>query len=388
VKSTSKLQQPQADRMKKDRRFVYVGTYSAESIDSPSHGEGIYVFELDPETGALLDPKLAVESANPSWLALHPSGKFLYTVNSVSNFEGESGAVSAFAIDRSSGGLQVLNEVSSQGRGPAHMSLDHAGKYAFIANYSAGSITVLPIREDGSLGAPTDTRQDTASVGSQTATNAPRGSFARSGHDAPHAHCIIPSPDNRFVLQTDLGQDRIYVYKFDSRRGKLTPAHVPFISVPTGDGPRHLAFHPNHPWLYSIQEEASTIQYFHYDPETGSLQEEQRISTLPDGFAGTNFTSEIVISKDGRFLYGANRLHDTVVAFSIASDGRLKHIGEVPTLGDYPRHLAIEPDGNFLYSANQRADSITCYRINRETGMPAFTGQYIALGTPACIVFL
>ena len=374
--------------MKSDRRFVYVGTYSVGNVDGSSHGKGIYVFELDHETGALLDSKLAVESANPSWLALHPSGKFLYTVNEVSNFEGESGAVSAFAIDRSNGSLQALNEVSSQGRDPAYMSLDHAGKYAFIANYGAGSITVLPIREDGSLGAPTDTRQDTGSVGSNTPTSAPRGSFANSGHDAPHAHCIIPSPDDRFVLQTDLGQDRIYVYKFDSVRGKLTPANIPFISVPTGDGPRHLAFHPNHHWLYSIQEEGSTIQYFHFDPETGALQEQQKISTLPDGFAGTNFTSEIVIAKDGRFLYGGNRLHDTVAAFSIAGDGRLKHIGEISTLGDYPRHVAIEPSGNFLYSANQRSDSITCYRINRETGMPVFTGQYLALGSPACIVFL
>ncbi|MGH9587048.1 MAG: lactonase family protein, partial [Acidobacteriaceae bacterium] len=351
-------------------------------------GKGIYVFELDPETGALLDSKLAAESPNPSWLALHPSGKFLYTVNELSNFEGESGAVSAFAIDRSNGGLQVLNEVSSQGRGPAYMCVDHAGKYAFIANYGSGSIAVLPIREDGSLGTPTDTRQDTGSVGGNTPTSAPRGSYAHSGHDAPHAHCVIPSPDDRFVLQTDLGQDRIYVYKFDSVRGKLTPANIPFISVPTGDGPRHLTFHPNRRWLYSIQEEGSTIQYFHYDSETGALQEQQRISTLPDGFAGTNFTSEIVIAKDGRFLYGGNRLHDTLAVFSIAGDGRLKHIGEVSTLGDYPRHVAIEPGGNFIYSANQRADSITCYRINRETGMPAFTGQYIALGTPACIVFL
>lgn len=369
-------------------RFVYVGTYSAGGADSESHGKGIYVFEPDPETGELLHPRLAAESANPSWLALHPSKKFLYTVNEVSDFDGGSGAVSAFAIDASNGGLRFLNEVSSQGAGPAHMSVDHAGKHAFVANYAGGSIAVLPIREDGSLGSPTDTRQDHGSVGSKIPTNAPRGSFAFSGHDAPHAHCIIPSPDDRFVLQTDLGQDRIYVYKFDMESGKLSPAKVPFVSLPTGDGPRHLAFQPGHHRLYSIQEEASTVEFFDWDPESGGLKPVQMVSTLPEGFAGTSFTSEILVSADGRSLYGANRLHDTVAAFSIAADGKLTHIGEASTLGDYPRHIAIEPGGNFLYSANQRSDSITSYRINRQTGMLTFTGHYIAQGSPTSIVFL
>lgn len=374
--------------MQPSNRFVYIGTYSTEGGDSAPHGKGIYVFELDSETGGFLHPRLAAESANPSWLVIHPSRKYLYTVNEVSNVDGGSGGVSAFSIDASTGSLRFLNEVSSEGSGPAYMSLDHAGKHALVANYAGGSIAVLPIREDGSLGPATDTRKDTGSVGSKIPTNAPRGSFAFSGHDAPHAHCIIPSPDDRFVLQTDLGQDRIYVYKFDKAKGKLEPADTPFVSLPSGDGPRHLVFHPNHRWLYSIQEEASTIVFFHFDSASGGLKQEQMVSALPQGFAGTNFTSEILISGDGRFLYGGNRLHDSVAAFSIGNDGKLTHIGDTSTLGDYPRHVAIEPGGNFLYSANQRSDSITCFRVNRQSGTLAFTGNYIAQGTPASIVFL
>lgn len=374
--------------MSESHRFVYVGTYSVGGVDSPSNGKGIYVFDHDPGTGAFLHPRLAAKSANPSWLALHPSRKFLYTINEVSDFDGKNGAVSAFAIDSSTGALRPLNEVSSMGPGPAHMSIDHAGKHALVANYAGGSIAVIAIREDGSLGAVTDTRQDKGSVGSKTPTNAPRGSFAFSGHDAPHAHCIIPAPDDRFILQTDLGQDRIYVYRFDMASGKLQPANVPFVSLPTGDGPRHLAFHPNGKWLYSIQEEASTIVFFHYDAASGGLRQEQMVSALPKEFAGTSFTSEILVSADGRFLYGGNRLHDTASAFSIGEDGRLQWIGEASTMGDYPRHLAIEPGGRFLYSANQRSDSITSFRLDPQTGKPVFTGNYIAEGTPASIVFL
>lgn len=374
--------------MPENHRFVYVGTYSVSQADSASNGKGIYLFEHNPETGAFLHPRLAAESANPSWLVLHPSRKYLYTINEISDFDGHSGAVSAYAMDASTGALRPLNQVSSMGAGPAHMSIDHAGRHLLVANYAGGSIAVIAIRDDGSLGQATDTRQDTGSVGSKVPTNAPRGSFAFSGHDAPHAHCIIPSPDDRFILHTDLGQDRIYIYRFDMGSGKLQPAAVPFVSCPTGDGPRHLVFHPNGKWLYSIQEEASTIEFFHYDAVTGGLRREQMVSSLPETFAGTSFTSEILVSADGRFLYGGNRLADTVAAFSIGTDGRLQWIGEASTMGDYPRHVAIDPGGRFLYSANQRSDSITCFRLDQQTGKPVFTDDYIAQGTPACIVFL
>jgi 6-phosphogluconolactonase (cycloisomerase 2 family) len=199
---------------------------------------------------------------------------------------------------------------------------------------------------------------------------------------------IHAAPGNRFVLQTDLAQDRIYVWQLDPVAGKLSPADSPFVSVPPGDGPRHFTFHENGRWMYSLQEEASTVAFFHFDPATGSLHAEQTLSTLPPGFKGTSFTSEILLSPDGRFLYAANRLHDTIAIFSVGREGRLAYSGETSTMGDYPRHIQFDPSGAFLYSCNQRSDSIASFRVNRKTGQLTSTGQYTAVGSPACIIFL
>jgi len=189
-------------------------------------------------------------------------------------------------------------------------------------------------------------------------------------------------------LATDLAQDRIYGYKFDATAGKLTPAETPFTSLPSGDGPRHFAFHPNGHWLYSLQEEASTIVFFHFDGENGSLKPEQTISTLPAGFAGTDFTSEIIVAPNGKYLYCANRLHDTISVFAIGADGKLKLLGETSTMGDYPRHCRIDPSGNYLYVCAQKSDCITLFRIHRETGLLTFTGHYTPVGSPAVLTFL
>lgn len=369
------------------KTFAYVGCYTG-AVGDGSNGKGIYLFEMDSQTGALSPLKLAAEIASPSWLSLHPSGRYLYAANEVTNFDGTSGSVSAYAVDHASGDLKFLNTVSSEGGGPAYISTDADGKYVFVANYAGGSIAVLPVLPDGSLARASDVHRDTGSVGSTTPTNAPPGSFAWSGHDAPHAHMIQADLKNRFVLHTDLGQDRIYVHRFDQSKGKLTPAATPFISLPTGDGPRHLAFHPNSRWLYSIQEEASTLTFFHYDPSTGSLVPQQTISTLPQGFTGTSFASGVKVSDDGRFLYAANRLHDTIAVFSIESDGRLKSLGETSTMGDYPNQFNIDPSGKFLYACNRKSDVVTSFSINRETGLLTFTGHYTPVGSASCIVFL
>lgn len=370
------------------RALAYVGTYTG-AHGAAGHGEGIECFEMDLRTGEMSRVSPAVKTPNPSWLALHPSKKYLYAVNEIDNFDGGNGSVSAFAIDSATGALRALNTVSSRGAIPAHCSVDAAGKFVFVANYGGGSVAVLPIRADGSLGSAVDFHQDRGSVGSKHATDAPPGSFAISGHDTPHAHMIAADPQNRFVLATDLGQDRIYTYRFDRTTGKLTaPARAPFTSLPTGDGPRHFAFHPNGHWLYSIQEEASTVAFFHYDPSTGSLDAQQTISTLPAGFAGTNFASEILVSPGGKNLYAANRLHDTIAVFSIDANGRLTHIGEASTMGDYPRNCRIDPSGRFLFACNQYGDSITSFRIERGAGALTFTGRYTAVGSPASIVFL
>jgi 6-phosphogluconolactonase (cycloisomerase 2 family) len=373
---------------KPSKTLAYVGTYTGVA-GSGSNGEGIYVFEADLVTGELSHRKLAAKTENPSWIAIHPSKKYLYAVNEVSNYNGNSGSVSAFTIDSVRGDLSPLNTVNSEGAGPAYLSIDSSGRYAFVANYGGGSIAVLPIQPDGSLGSAVDVHRDTGSIGSTTATNAPAGSFAVSGHDAPHAHMIAPDPRNKFVLATDLGQDRIYSFRFDSASGKLAPSNdAPFASLPTGDGPRHFVFHPNGHWFYAIQEEASTVVLFHYNSETGSLTSQQTISTLPPGFTGSSFASEILISPNGRFLYAVNRLYDTIAIFAINTNGKLRRVGETSTLGDYPNQCRIDPSGSFFYSCNRRSDAITTFRIHRDTGLLTSTGQYTAVGSPASITFL
>ena len=369
--------------------LAYIGSYSASMDGGAGNGKGIYLAEMHPESGELTDIRLVAEARNASWLSLDPSGRHLYSVNEVTDYVGGSGAVSAYAVHRPTGDLTLLNIVSSHGAGPAHLSVDRQGKYVFVANYFGGSIAVRPILASGALGSPAFLHQDIGSLGKKIATDAPAGSYAISGHDKPHAHMIHADPSNQFVLQTDLGQDRIYIYRLDSGTGKLSPsADMPFVSLPSGDGPRHFIFHPNGQWLYVLQEESSTLAFFHFDPHTGTLQAQQRLSTLPPGFAGTSFTSELAMTEDGRFLYAANRLHDTVALFAVAQNGRLSYIGETSVLGDYPRHIAISPNGQFLYASNQRSDDITVFRIDRTNGKLAFTGHYAAVGSPTCVVFL
>ena len=378
-------QQPAA-HARKDKYLAYVGTYTIP-VDGSGNGEGIFLFEMDVQTGALTNRRLAAKIENPSWIEIHPSRKYLYTINEVTNFRGKNGAVTAYAIDEATGDLTLINQSSTEGPGPAHLSIDSAGKYVFVANYLGGCIAVLPIHDDGSLGAAVDVHRDLGNVGSIHATHACPGSFAISGHDASHAHMILPDPRNRFILHTDLGQDRLYIYRFDSSTGKLTPAATPFEQLPTGDGPRHFAFHPNGHWLYTVQEEGSTVVFFHYDGENGAVSPQQTISALPAGFVGTNYCSEIVISHNGKFLYAANRLHNTIAVFAIGTEGRLTHIGDTPTMSDYPRHCRIDPTGNFMFVCNHRGDSVTSFRIHPETGLLTFTGHYAPAGSPAVITF-
>ena len=372
-------------------RLVCVGTYS--SPEGPEghagHGQGIYLFEMDPATGKLTQKGLTDNPRNPSWLALHPAGTYLYSCDESHKFQGKkAGAVSAYSVDRSTGHLTFLNTVSSEGDGPAHISVHPSGKYVFVANYGGGSIAVLPIESDGKLGPATDFHQDKGPLGPKNATSAPPGSFAISGHDAPHAHMIESDPSGKRVISTDLGMDKILVWNLDLAKGKLTPNNPPSASTPPGDGPRHFVFHPNAKWFYCIQEEGSVVVVFDYDASNGSLAQKQVISTLPKGFVGTNYTSEIRISPDSRFIYGANRLHDSIVWYSIGDDGKLAYGGEEWTHGDYPRSITIDPSGDFVYCCNQQADSITTFRVNKQTGALTFTGEYVPVGTPANVVFL
>ncbi len=376
---------------------AYVGTFSSplKNVRStqvdlpPGNGRGIHVFKVDRATGALSPSGLFKQTTSPSCLAINAAGTRLYSTNETDKMaDDESGSISAFAIDRSKGELTLLNTVSSGGAGPTYVSIHPSGRFILVANYFGGSVAVLPILSDGKLGPATDVQKDIGTLGPKTATNAPAGSFAISGHDIPHAHMIATDPAGRFVLSTDLAFDQIRIWKFDATAGVLSPNDPAAISLPPGDGPRHFAFHPAGHWLYCLQEEASTIVLFDYDSGKGSLAPRQTISSLPPDFAGSNFSSEIMVSPDGRFLYAANRLHDGIACFSIGETGALTYLGEEWTRGDYPRSFNFDPTGTFLYSCNQRSDNITAFRLDRTTGRLNFTGQYTPVGNPSIIVFL
>jgi 6-phosphogluconolactonase (cycloisomerase 2 family) len=310
--------------------------------------------------------------------------------------------VSAYSINRSTGDLLYINGQPTKGA-PAHVSVDQQGKYLFSAEYSGGWFEVFPIMSGGSLGPAVFQMQDldninTAGLGhTQPATNAPPGSFAWSAHEGPngHPHQMETDPSNKWVLGSDAGQDRIYVWKLTQGATQpLTPAATPFVNVPqsittgSGDGPRHFAFHPNGVWMYSIQEEASTIIFWLFNPTTGALSQQQMIPSLPPGFTGTNFTSEIRVSADGDFVYGANRLNDTIGVFKIGRDGTLTQTSNASTLGDYPRIFTIDPSGRFMAVGNQRADNVTTFGVNPGNGKLTFTGNYTPVGSPSGMVFL
>ena len=355
-------------------------------------GRGIHMFYVNTSDGTLTPWKVTTGLLNPSSIAFHPNRRYMYAVNEISNYGGTgsgTGSVTALSVESGTGDLRIMNVVSSQGAGPAHVSVDPSGRWVFTANYGGGSATVLPIMSDGSLGAATDTVRITGPLGPQPAVEAPPGSFAISGHDAPHAHMAETDPAGNFVLVSDLGTDRIYVYRLDKDRGTLTPAATPFLQTSPGSGPRHFDFHPNGRLAYAITEEASTMIVMDYDPDAGRLTwKGQSESTLPQGYAGTNFPSEIHVSEDGRFVYGANRLHDTIVRFIINPDGWILEPRHEWTRGSYPRGFGIEPTGNYMYVLHTRSDNVTNFRVDQATGLLTFTGQYVPVGNPSRILFL
>jgi len=377
--------------------IAYVGTFSSPLRDvlptqvdlPPGNGRGIHLFHVDRATGAITPIGIVEMGTSPSCLALNAAGTRLYSANETDRVgDDREGTVSALAISRADGKLELLNTVRSGGAGPTYVSVHPCGRFLLVANYFGGSVAVLPILADGRLGDATDVKNDTGKIGPARATNAPPGSFAFSGHDRTHAHMIQADPTGRFVLHADLGLDQIFVWKFDEQQGVLTPSAPPTVSLPPGDGPRHFHFHPNGRWFYSIQEEGSTIVLFDYDARAGRLASRQTISTLPPGFAGSNFCSEILVSADGQFVYAGNRLHDSIGIFSVGPNGDLTFIGEEWTRGNYPRSFNFDPTGQFLYCCNQRCDNIAVFQVNRKTGGLNFTGHYTPVGNPSIIVFL
>ena len=380
--------------------WLYIGTYTGQPGPRGRNGLGIYLCSLDLSTGELTVKRLAAaalpangttpSTASPSTLALDPTGTHLYAGNEY----GPPGAVSAYSINRLTGDLTLLNGQSTLGA-PAHVSIDQTGKYLFSSEYSGSWFEVFPIQANGSLGPAVFAMQTVGNVdtsfATKPATNAPPGSFAFSAHEGPngHPHQLEVDPSNQWVVGTDNGQDRIYVFKLTlGGTPPLTPAAIPFVNTPPGDGPRHFAFHPSGVWLYSIQEEASTIMFWQFNRATGALLAQQIVPSVPPGFTGTNFASEIRVSPDGDFVYAANRLNDTITVFRIASDGSLAQIGNVSTRGDYPRIFSIDPSGRFLVVGNQFADNVTTFSVNHGNGSLKFTGNHTPVGSPSGMVFL
>ena len=361
----------QATTGKAQSLLVFFGTYTK------GKSKGIYVSRLDLASGTLSTPELAAETTNPSFLAIAPSGKHLYAVNEVADYKGEkSGAATAFALDRASGKLTQLNQQSSQGAAPCHIIVDPSGKNVLLANYTGGSVAVLPIQSDGSLGKISDHQQHAGS------------SVDPRRQKEPHAHSINLTPDSRYAMAADLGLDKVLIYRFDAADGKLQPHDPPAGVVPPGAGPRHFAFHPSGKYAYAINELSSTVTAFSFDPAAATLRAIETVSTLPEAVKG-NSTAEVVVHPSGKFLYGSNRGHDSIAIFAIDdSTGRLTAAGHQPSGGKTPRGIAVEPSGRYLLAANQGTDSVIVFRIDADTGALQPTGQQVEVGSPVCVRFL
>jgi 6-phosphogluconolactonase len=354
--------------------LVYVGTYTTKQTS-----KGIYAYHFDATSGQLTSIGLAAESIDPSFVAVHANGKYLYAVNEIGDFNGmKSGAVSSFAIDRKTGTLKPLNQVSTHGAGPCFVSLDKSGRFVLVANYDSGSVATFAIQDDGSL-------------------SLVKGFVEHSGsgpdpkrQEGPHAHWIGMSPDNRFALVADLGLDDVMVYKLDDVRGGLTPNSPPYVQVKPGSGPRHIAFHPNGKFVYLLSEMGSSVTTFAYSAQKGSLSPLQTVPTLPTTYSGLREAAEIAVHPSGKFLYASNRgTANSIAAYKIdANKGTLTATGEFSTKGEIPRNFAIDPTGRFLLAANQDSGNIVIFRIDPATGALTPTGQVEQVPAPVCITFV
>jgi len=355
-------------------QFVYFGTYTG------GKSKGIYVSRFDATTGKLSEPELAAETKNPSFLAIHPNGKFLYAVGEVNDTQGQrAGAVNAYAIATKTGKLTSLNQQTSGGTGPCHLAVAPSGKCVLIANYGSGSVAALPIQADGRLGAATSVIQHTGS------------SLNPKRQAGPHAHFITPSLDNRFAFACDLGLDKILIYQLDAANAHLTTNALPAATVAPGAGPRHLVFHPNGKQVYVLNEMALTITVFDYDAGTARFSEKQNIATVPAGYAITEKDSgaEIAIHPNGNFVYASNRGPNDIAVLAVDDPtGKLKLVQNEPTQGKTPRHFAIDPSGRWLLAGNQNSDSVAVFALDPQTGRLKPSGQSITVGSPVCAVFV
>jgi 6-phosphogluconolactonase len=367
----------------KTETLVYVGTYT-EPIRFGTgkilqgKGEGIYVYRLDETSGALESVRVVAGVVNPSCLALDSAQRCLYAVNELKSYEGKpGGSVSAFGVEPKTGDLTFLNKRPTHGTDPCHVLVNKKGTHVFVANFMSGSVCVLPVREDGSLGEASDFLQHQGS-GIDPARQA-----------GPHAHSVTLDAANRFAFVPDLGLDKLLVYRLDPRRGMLEPNAVPWFKVKPGAGPRHLAFHPTGSVAYLINELDSTVTVLSYDGRSGTFEELQVVPTLPEDFRGESTCADVQVAPSGRFVYGSNRGHDSLAIYKVDQrTGRLTCAGHEPTQGRTPRAFGIDPTGRFLLAANQDSDTIVTFRIHPRTGALQPTGHGTQVPTPVCVKFL
>ncbi len=351
---------------------TYIGTYSR------GDSKGIYSFVLDTAAGTLTPEGLAAETENPSFLAIHPTGKYLYAVNEIDKYQGQaSGSVTAFKINASNGKLERLNEVAAGGTTTCHVNISRNGKFAVIANYGSGSCAAFALGADGKLG-------------ERTAFHQHSGTSSDPGRQkGPHAHSVNFDAQNKHVIVADLGLDHVKVYNFNAATGAMTPNEPAFTKVKSGSGPRHFSFHPSGKYAYVINEMACTVTSFNWNAAKGTLSEIDTVSTLPGAVEKGFSTAEVVAHPNGKFVYGSNRGHNTIAVFQVdAATGKLKPVEHKSTQGAVPRNFAIDPTGQFLIAANQNTDSIVLFRINQTSGALYQVGAPIKAPVPVCVRYL
>jgi 6-phosphogluconolactonase len=352
--------------------LVYFGTYTGKG------SQGIYACRFQPRSGKLTGVELAAKTVNPSFLATDSARRYLFAVNEIGDYQGtKGGSVTAFSVDPHSAKLTVLNTAATRGADPCHLTVDQTSRSVLVANYNGGSVAVLPIKENGALGEASDFKQH---LGSSVDPERQR---------EPHAHDVVLTPDNRFAIVADLGLDKLLIYRFEPSQGTLTPNDPPAGHVRPGSGPRHFALHPNGRLAYVINEMGNTITAFDWDGQRGTLNELQTVSTLPRDYKGENTTAELVVHPSGRFLYGSNRGHDSIVVFAIDPEkGRLTFVEDVPTLGKEPRNFALDPTGAWLFAANQNSNTVVLFKVNPKTGRLTPAGRQLDVPSPVCVTFV
>lgn len=345
--------------------LVYIGT----NINSEAENT-IFLYRLNPTTGALTQVSGLKGGASPTYLTLDAKRRHLYAVNETNEYQGaKSGAVSAFAVDQKTGGLTRLSQQPSQGASPCYISLDRTEKAVLVANYVGGNVSVLPVEADGRVGTP-------------TAMDQHQGSGPHKNQTGPHAHCFLTDPTNKYAFAVDLGTDKVYGYNLAPATGKLTSKPEPAFTAAPGAGPRHLTFHPDGRHAYLINELNSTVTALAYDAAQGSFRELQTVSTLPAGFEGPNSCADIHVSPDGKFLYASNRGHNSIAVFSIDSSSNLTLVQHESTQGKTPRNFTLDPAGRLLLVGNQNSNNVVTYYIDQQTGKVRPTGQSIEIPSP------